>query len=567
MRKLREKIDQIDHKGYPAYKGLQGNYQFENYQLWIDHVQGDPFATPSRIRIQIPGTKAGFPKEYYQSTYRKVALEDHLLRLFSKHLQKQQQQRGHMGSGKSGLLAVSRFGQEILQRSAVEVDEKTGEICFRLAAGFPADGRKIRGEELKRMLFEQLKNCVQRSGFYAAIDQERLRQTIELADDQQAIREALDERELVAFVANGSILPRESGISERPMKQAVVFQSPKELEITIEVPHRGKISGMGIPKGVTLIVGGGYHGKSTLLRAIEKGVYPHIAGDGREYVVTDETAFKTRAEDGRSIYGTDIRMFIQNLPNQKDTASFATLDASGSTSQAANVVEAMETKSRLLLLDEDTSATNFMIRDELMAQVIEDGKEPIIPFIRQVRNLYEKCQISTILVAGSCGAFFHVADHVIQMDAYQPYEITAHAKEKAAQFMQDRPHEAEFFLPKMAHKLERQQSNDRQRHKVKVQGRDGFMVDHTNVDLRYLEQIADAEQVMAIAKIQAYIREQDGYRELDLEESVDKILKEIKKHGFQAISGKKVLSDMALPRKQEVCACILRMQKERDKGN
>lgn len=180
------------------------------------------------------------------------------------------------------------------------------------------------------------------------------------------------------------------------------------------------ITGMGIPKGVTLIVGGGYHGKSTLLKALEAGVYNHIAGDGREYTVTDDTAVKVRAEDGRSIHDVDISMFIRNLPNGKDTVHFVTQDASGSTSQAAGVAEAVEAQTKLLLIDEDTSATNFMIRDVLMQRVVHGSQEPIIPFIDRVRELYEKEGISTILVAGSCGSYFHKADLIIQMNRYEP---------------------------------------------------------------------------------------------------------------------------------------------------
>ena len=198
------------------------------------------------------------------------------------------------------------------------------------------------------------------------------------------------------------------------------------------LPHAGKIQGMGIKKGITLIVGGGYHGKSTLLKALELGVYNHIAGDGREYVITDDTAMKIRAEDGRSIKKVDISMFINDLPNGKDTSAFCTEDASGSTSQAANVVEAMEAGAETFLIDEDTSATNFMIRDELMQRVVNREDEPITPFIDRIRELYEQYGISTILVAGSSGSYFHVADCIVQMNRYKPQEITAFAKEEAA---------------------------------------------------------------------------------------------------------------------------------------
>lgn len=249
-------------------------------------------------------------------------------------------------------------------------------------------------------------------------------QVICLKEDQRVIREELKKRGLIAFVANGSILPRQSGNSDLPMKDAVPFQSPKSMEITIQLRHRGSITGMGIRKGITLIAGGGYHGKSTLLEALEKGVYDHIAGDGREFVITDDTAWKLRAEDGRKIKDVDISLFINHLPNGRNTRRFSTLDASGSTSQAANIIEAIEAKSQVLLIDEDTSATNFMVRDELMQRVIQKDKEPITPFLERARDLYEKAGISTILVVGSCGSYFYIADQIIQMDNYCPVDIT-----------------------------------------------------------------------------------------------------------------------------------------------
>lgn len=206
-------------------------------------------------------------------------------------------------------------------------------------------------------------------------------------------------------MADHSVLPRESGISSRPLKDSVPFMSPQSLRVSMKLPHEGTIYGMGIPAGITLIVGGGYHGKSTLLNALELGVYNHIAGDGREYVITDDSALKLRSEDGRFIRNVDISLFINDLPNKKDTRCFSTEDASGSTSQAAGIVEGIEAGSKVFLLDEDTSATNFMVRDTFMQEVISREKEPITPFLERAGDLYEKAGISTILVAGSSGAF------------------------------------------------------------------------------------------------------------------------------------------------------------------
>ena len=383
---LRQLLNKIDHRSYPAYKDTRGTYQFQAYVLSIDHVQGDPFAAPSKLSIKVPGKIAGFPAELYDRNYKKIALQDHLIRIFAKQIEQYSFQA--KGSGKSGVISVSRCGQEILERTACTVQEKTGDIIVRFEVGFPANGRTINARELIKILYDFLPVCVGKTLYYNRLDQQKVQKVMELSVDQEYIRSHLEEYNLVAFVADGSILPRESGVSQRPMKGAVPFRSPESVKVEMNLPHKGKITGMGIQKGVTLIVGGGYHGKSTLLKALEAGVYPHIAGDGREYVVTDPTAMKIRAEDGRSIRHTDISMFINDLPNGKDTVTFATEDASGSTSQAANVVESIEAGAKTFLIDEDTSATNFMVRDELMQQVIHRDMEPITPFIERVRDLY-----------------------------------------------------------------------------------------------------------------------------------------------------------------------------------
>lgn len=304
-------------------------------------------------------------------------------------------------------------------------------MVLRFEVGFPANGRTINARELSKILFEFLPQCVQKSCLYRNLDERKTEQIMELAEDQAYIRRELAKRGLIAFVADGAVLPRESGISQRPMKGAVPFQSPETMRVEMDLPYHGKITGMGIKKGITLIVGGGYHGKSTLLKALELCVYPHIAGDGREYVVTDPDAVKIRAEDGRSIKHTDISMFINDLPNKKDTHAFYTEDASGSTSQAANVVEAMEAGASAFLIDEDTSATNFMVRDELMQQVIHRDMEPITPFIERAGALYERQGISTILVAGSSGAYFQIADQIVQMDRYVPKDINRKGKKSS----------------------------------------------------------------------------------------------------------------------------------------
>lgn len=558
---LRALLKNIDHKGYPAYKSTQGDYNFQTYILGIDHVQGDPFASPSRLNIQISGKNAGFPKEYYDTSYKRIALQDHLTRLFGKSLEKFNFKA--KGSGKSGLISISRCGQEILERTACNICPDTGNITMHFDVGFPANGRSINARELEKILFQFLPNCVESSLFYQNIHAASLEQVIFLAEDQHFIREQLPALGLVAFVADASILPRQSGISQKPLKSAVPFTSPESFRITLNLPHHGPITGMGIPKGITLIVGGGYHGKSTLLKALELGVYDHISGDGREYVITDASAVKIRAEDGRSIKNTDISMFINNLPNGKDTHSFSTEDASGSTSQAANVIEAMEAETSLFLIDEDTSATNFMIRDELMQRVVHRENEPITPFIERVRNLYEENGISSIIVAGSSGSYFHVADHILQMDQYIPKDITNFAKKEAKAFPAVSLPNEPFMEPDFQRYFScNKEFKGNRRIKMKTLGKDAFSLNKETVDLRYLEQLADSEQTTALgyALLYAQLHLLNGKK--DIRQIVEMLFDFIEKKGLASIlDSKYVKSNLAMPRKQEVFGCLNRYRK------
>lgn len=560
MNRLQNELKRIDHRGYPAYKDLKGSYDFVKYTLNIEHIQGDPFASPSSLSVKINGKTAGFPEGYYDEYHRRIALEDFILRRFSMAVSKISFKA--KGSGKSGMASASQPGQEIMERSACHVDEDTGDVLFRFVVGFPARGRSIDAGELEKILFRLLPEAVQNSGIFRLFkeqEKDKLRQQIELADDQKELRRLTEENGFAAFIADGSVLPRESGISEKPMKNAVLFKSPESMQVSFELPHKGKITGMGIKKGVTLIVGGGYHGKSTLLQTLEKSVYPHIAGDGREYIVTDATGVKLRAEDGRSVTNEDISLFIRNLPNGKDTNRFSTLDASGSTSQAANTVEALEAGSRLFLIDEDTSATNFMIRDELMERVIAADAEPIVPFIKRVEQLYRQKGVSTILVAGSCGAFFHVADTVIQMDRYIPKEITDVAKQMAAEYplkMKDDNTKIEIDDTR---KVRLPKADDRT--KVKVMGTDGFLYNKINVDLRYLEQITDAEQMLAISKALEYLIRKYGGKETMIKTLLDDVENLIDTKGVSSLTSRGSVPNMSKPRRFEIAGCVNRFVK------
>ena len=543
---LKKQLKQIDHKGYKAYKVLEGEYDFGAYRLCIDHVQGDPFATPSRVRI-CWNNRGNIPARYFENRHCKTAVEDYLLRRLHKNL-RSSGGKERRGSGKSGMITACRTGQEILERTAMRIDSKV--IEARIEVGFPAYGRSIAAGELEKILFDQLPELAQRSFQMKLQMQQDLEAVTALAEDQQFIRQELERLKLAAFVADGAVLPRESGISQRPMKNAVVFYSPESLAVTLELPHHGALRGMGIRKGITVIAGGGFHGKSTLLKALERGVYNHIAGDGREYVITDETAFKLRAEEGRCIHSVDISMFINNLPTKSDTTRFSTENASGSTSQAANTVEALATGSRVLLIDEDTSATNFMIRDDRMAQLVSDEKEPITPFVRKVRSLYEDMGISTILVAGSSGDYLAVADTVLQMDCYVTKDVTAKAKSIAGTVIEDKTQWKTWITRPV-----KKQRVD----KVRTRGWDTVSIDKTDIDLRYLEQITDESQTAALAYLMQYILDRMADGKKDAAVLAREVAEKLKRDGILSVVPKNYNAGPATEvRAQEILACLSR---------
>ena len=428
-RTLERTLTQIDGRGYASYKQLIGTYQLGTIQLAIDHVQVDPYAPPSRMRVILDPNTAKLPADLTNDATGRRAVADFLTRRFSEiahHVLP-----SPSGTGNSGLVSIGQPGQEILERTSVVI--ASDRIEARIDVGLPASGRRARGLKASKLLTSLLPKVTEASLVFANLDQRALREHVVLHRDQEWLRSQLSPRGLVAFVGDGAILPRRSGDSDLPLsdKVAVPFSSPDSLRVNFQLPSGKRIAGMGIPEGVTIIVGGGYHGKSTLLRAIERGVYPHVAGDGREWVISRADAVSIRAEDGRAVTGVNISPFISNLPSGIDTRSFSTTNASGSTSQATNLVEAIDAGASTLLIDEDTSATNFMIRDEPMRTLIPADREPITPFVDRVQPIFTELGVSTILVAGGSGAFFSAADRIISLDHYVAHDVTNEARKIA----------------------------------------------------------------------------------------------------------------------------------------
>ena len=556
---LKSTLLRLDGASYKAYKDIKGSYQFPDFTLIIDRVQGDPFASPSNLRVKIPQSVARFPQQLYQSKSREVALRDYLTRQFDRAAN---QISSHRGTGKSGLIAITRYGQEVLERTAVFIDDDWLEVRF--VVGLPARGRRILGRQAAEMLCEDIPELVTEALLYQSLNARSIQQQVETVEDADWLRQQLPAKGLIAFVANGAILPRRSGVDFRPLTdEAIPFKSPPSLEVEFNCPNRGLIKGMGIPAGITLIVGGGYHGKSTLLKAIELGVYNHIPGDGRELVVTNPAAVKIRAEDGRSIAGVDISPFINQLPQGRSTTNFSTTNASGSTSQAANIIEAIEAGTELLLIDEDTAATNFMIRDRRMQQLISKDKEPITPFIDKVRQLYTDCNVSTILVMGGSGDYFDVADTVIAMENFIPQEVTEKAKAIAVANVTNRNSEGGVnfgqIKPRIPVAYSINPSRGKRDVKLKVRDVDEIAFGTEDIDLSAVEQIVDAGQLRAIALAIVYAKENYMSQKQTIAEILDRVMHDIDREKLDVITDF-FQGDLALFRRFELAAALNRLR-------
>lgn len=538
--RLASELRRMDGSGYGRYKSLRGTWAFDGFELEVERAQSDPFAPPSRVAVRVGPAEAGFPEDLWETPVRARALADLLARHLARAL-------------RGGAFRVDAGGQEVLARSVCEV--RGGTVTARVGVQLPGHGRRIDGHAARRELCEALPGAVAATLRWAALDEPEVRTFVDTVDDAAALRGMLPGLGLVAFVADGAILPRATGVDQRPMTEgAVPFASPDSLRVAVDLPHRGRVTGMGVGEGVTLIVGGGFHGKSTLLQALERGVYDHVPGDGRELVVTRADAVKIRAEEGRRVARVDVSSFVSDLPTGADTADFSTDNASGSTSQAAATAEALEAGARVLLIDEDTAATNLMIRDARMQALVAAEKEPLTPFVDLVRPLHTVHDVSTILVMGGCGDYFDVADRVIMLDAYHPSDATERARALAAD-RRDAPfHSVTVRRPDP----ESVSPMVRGRRKISRRGDDALAFGDDTIDLRALEQIVDPSQITGIGlALDELNRHLDG--RTPLRDALDILDATLAADGVHALADG-YAGDYAVPRRHEVAAALNRLR-------
>ncbi|EJX1332885.1 ABC-ATPase domain-containing protein [Vibrio parahaemolyticus] len=548
MDQLTATLKKIEKQNYRAYQQIKGQYDFTDFTLFIDHVQGDPYASASRFRATRAWSLTGLEWLKEESPAFQRAARDFIARSFEQFAKQE------------NTVSIALNGQTVLDSTAVLFTEEGIELRFRV--NLPAEGRSVLGKKANNILTFHLPKFIRRATLERELDREAMVKHCQVVEDQSALREQLEAHNLVAFVANGSVLPRIAGNCDLPMKEAVEFTAPESLQVTLHAPNKGYVTGLGIPKGITLIVGGGFHGKSTLLNAIERSIYDHIPGDGREYIVTDQKAMKIRAEDGRCVHHLNLSNYINHLPMGKDTADFSTQDASGSTSQAAWLQESIEAGATSLLIDEDTSATNFMIRDERMQALVAKGDEPITPLVDRIGQLRDELDISTIIVMGGSGDYLDVANTVIQMHDYQAVDVTEKAKQVIAQHPTQRHNESEeslqTFRPRALNRVALMNILTDGKFRVSAKGKDSLRFGKEFTDLSALEQIESADEVNAIGWLWFQLAQLPGWCNNPAKE-----IEEMLSGEWHASLPKQ--GDLAKPRTLDVMAALNRMRKSQFK--
>ena len=548
----------LDGRSYAAYKAIVGRYRAPaGWFLHIDRVQSDPYAPPTRIHVDVPTDLHGLElldeADLLADVDRRLAVGDFLTR---------ELHAGFRGTA----LSIASPGQEILQRSSIIVrPDETGErpgwvLEVRARLALPAQGRSIQGHEASRIVGRDLVRELEEAMDLTGERGDRLVRHIATLEDHRALTAAVAVNGWVSFLADGSVLPRRSGVSDEPLTGGVALESPDSMAATVELPHAGTVRGTVVGAGVNVIVGGGYHGKSTLLSAIERGVYPHVPGDGRELVATVPDAVKVRAADGRAVTGVDLTPFISHLPAGRDTASFTTRNASGSTSQAASIIEAVEAGSTVLLLDEDTSATNLLIRDSRMRELVAADREPITPLVDRITALFRQRGVSTVMVMGGSGDYLDVADRVLLMDAYHLRDAT----ERAHRIVADQPRPLteleDFATPRQRVPEPAPPRTRRGPVRTRAHGTSTLVLDREDVDISDVGGVTDPGQAEAVAYALRALLEQRFDGVSPLRECLDDLEALLDDEGLDALTDERP-AFLVRPRMVDVGAAVSRYRK------
>lgn len=551
-------LRQIDGHQPSEYSKLAGDFDFTRFVLHninIPSFESEP--CESLFVIHVPQMIAGFPESIYDSPIRRTALEDYLTRKMDDAIQCVSHRQA------SGLaecrISIARPGQEILPRSSMVIARDYVEA--RIMVRLPVVLGKIAADEARILFLDYLPEIVNSSLIYCYLNSKELLRFVSLMEDADTIRHDLQSRGMVSFAATGSKLNRHLG-TDLPSQDGARLEVASELEVEVSTPNAGRVRGLTIPVGVTLIIGDNYSGRSELINALAAGIYNHIPNDGREQVISVPDAVHIVAESGRSIQKVDISPFLLTSRTGESTKEFSSSCATPAESQMAGVTEALHVGAQALFFDESSSDPTFLAMDSRVTRLSDTWGGGMASLSDRARQIADDLRVSVVVGACACAAeFIPIADTILLIDNYRVVDITKKAREldlaKPTRFPRcDLPTPNDSYRWVIPSSLD--PSLGREEAVIQTNGRLQLLFGRHIVDLSAVPQIADVHQTLAIGWLlyHAKLYHLDDSRTVS--EILDLLDKDLATDGMDAIT-RDLRGDLARPRRFEIAAALNRL--------
>lgn len=554
-----ELLGELDGRDFSEYNRIIGDYDFSRYVLKVTRVPTDASEPGTLFLLRVPSHVAGFPAHLHQTPIRRTALEDLLVRKMSAAIEASSAYDEDGVSRKR--LFLPKPGPQILPRSALLITEDYVEA--RVHVNLPVRRGRIHGEEARHVFFETLPAVVNASLIYCNLDEQEAVAFVRLMEDADALRQMLPTRGWVAFVGEGALLARRGPDGRAARTGGRPLAISAELWTEVELPNQGRIRGLGIPAGITVVVGDEYSGRVEFLKAIAAGIYNHIPGDGREYVISAPDAVYIAADPGRCIRRVDLGAFIRGDNPGREGSIYSTDDADPCASQMAAMAEALEVGSRVLLFDESDSGTAFLASDSRLDEIAGAGKRGILPLCAAAREMADHRGVSFVVGGrSSIAEWIPIADTVLRIENFTVSDVTKEAKRLEIRRTDDKPNpEAVARLFECSrHVVPSSLDPSSGRHDAIVGAESIYHLrfGKSVVDLQRVCQLADISQTETIGLILYYAKSRYLREARSIREIMDLVDRDLSTEGLDCLT-RDLRCDLARPRRFEIAAALNRL--------
>jgi len=544
-------LKEVDGREPVDLTRLLGDYDFNRYVVKITQAPQGTDEIQLPVVVRVTHSVAGFPEKLLSSPIRRTALEDFLTRKLSAAIESQATFDAS-GTARRRII-LPRPGQKILPRSTIQITDEFTDI--RLAMLIPTQRGRIDGIALQSVFFDDLPMIVQEALLYCNMDSTEVESFVGLMEDADDIRQSLAQRGLVGFVGSGAMIDRAPGTDVPSYESERTLVIDPALQISFDTPHHGSISGVGITSGVTLILGDMFSGRIELMQALASGIYNHIPGDGREYIVTMPDTVYIASEPGRSVHRVDLGCFLAEQ-------DYSSISAGPYHSQAASLIEALEVGARVIIMDESDSCPGFFGGDDRVQSLLGE-REGIASLASRARQLAQELGVSTIIGGhAAVASFIPIADTILSIKDGVITNITKEAKASLSSIPEPSvpPYDftqlietARWVIPSSI-----DASVGRMDGVIHVEDTGTVTFGRYTIRLGITHQVADIQQTLTLGLIIEYARQRYLDKPRPLRELLDLVERDLSTEGLEQIT-REVRGDLARPRRYEIAAALNRL--------